>query len=71
MEAILSKPKGIAREAQRRALTGIPTSTWYEMQAAGLAPKPIKLGVRSVGWLVEELEAFVETRKRERDARAP
>jgi len=71
VEAILSKPKGIAREAQRRALTGIPTSTWYEMQAAGLAPKPIKLGVRSVGWLIEELEPFVEARRAERDAGAP
>jgi len=65
-----SKPKGIAREAQRRELTGIPTSTWYDLQNAGLAPKPIKLSVRSVGWLIEELEAFVEARRAERDARA-
>jgi len=66
-----SKPKGIAREAQRRELTGIPTSTWYDLQNAGLAPKPIKLSVRSVGWLIEELEAFVEARRAERDAGAP
>jgi prophage regulatory protein len=70
MQAATSKPKGIAREAQRRELTGIPTSTWYDLQNAGLAPKPIKLGVRSVGWLIEELEAFVEARRAERDARA-
>jgi prophage regulatory protein len=71
MPSATSKPKGIAREAQRRELTGIPTSTWYDLQNAGLAPKPIKLGVRSVGWLIEELEAFVEARRAERDARAP
>jgi prophage regulatory protein len=71
MQTATSKPKGIAREAQRRELTGIPTSTWYDLQNAGLAPKPIKLGVRSVGWLIEELEAFVEVRRAERDAVSP
>ena len=49
-----SKPKGIAREALRYELTGVPTSTWYDLQNAGLAPKPIRLGgPRSVGWLIE------------------
>jgi len=65
-----SKPKGIAREAQRRELTGIPTSTWYDLQNAGLAPKPIKLSVRSVGWLIEELEACVGAPPAECVARA-
>ena len=32
-----SKPKGVAREAQRYELTGVPTSTWYDLQNAGLA----------------------------------
>jgi prophage regulatory protein len=59
--------KGIAREAQRYELTGVPTSTWYDLQNAGLAPKPIHLGPRSVGWLISELEEWVEARKAERD----
>ena len=64
-----SKPKGIAREAQRYELTGVPTSTWYDLQNAGLAPKPIRLGgPRSVGWLIEELEAWRDQRRAERDA---
>jgi prophage regulatory protein len=62
-----NRPKGIAREPRRHELTGIPTSTWYDLQNAGKAPKPIKLGVRSVGWMIEELEAFVEARRAERD----
>jgi prophage regulatory protein len=61
------KPKGIAREAQRQQLTGVPTSTWYDLQNAGLAPKPIHLGPRTVGWLISELEEWVESRRRERD----
>jgi hypothetical protein len=31
------KPKGVAREAQRYELTGVPTST--DLQNAGLAPE--------------------------------
>jgi prophage regulatory protein len=65
-----SKPKGIAREPQRYELTGVPTSTWYELQAKGLAPKPLPLGPRSRGWLIEELLAWVEARRAERDKAA-
>ena len=66
-----NKPKGVAREAQRYEITGVPTSSWYELQKAGLAPKPIHLGgPRSVGWLISELEAWVEQRRAERDAKA-
>jgi prophage regulatory protein len=64
-----SKPKGIAREAVRFELTGVPTSTWYDLQAKGLAPKPIHLGPRSVGWLISELEGWVQRRRAERDAK--
>jgi prophage regulatory protein len=64
-----SKSKGIAREAQRYELTGVPTSTWYDLQNAGLAPKPIHLGPRSVGWLISELDEWIEQRRAERDGR--
>jgi len=62
--------KGVAREAQRRQLTGVATSTWYVLMTAGKAPKPIQLGPRSVGWLISELEAWVEQRRAERDGRS-
>jgi prophage regulatory protein len=65
-----NRPKGVAREAQRYELTGVPTSTWYDMQSAGLAPRPIHLGPRSVGWLISELEEWIERRRAERDAKA-
>jgi prophage regulatory protein len=64
-----AKHKGVAREAQRYALTGIPTSSWYDLQNAGKAPKPIHLGPRAVGWLISELEEFIEQRRAERDAK--
>jgi prophage regulatory protein len=65
-----AKHKGIAREAERYALTGVPTSTWYDLQNEGRAPKPIPLGPRSCGWIVSESEEWVEQRRAERDAKA-
>jgi prophage regulatory protein len=58
---------GVAREAERREITGVPQSTWRVMQDKGLAPKPVRLGPRSVGWLRAELLAWVEDRVAERD----
>jgi predicted DNA-binding transcriptional regulator AlpA len=51
------------REPERRQITGVPTSTWYELQKGGLAPKPFPLTARSVGWSFKELAAWVEARK--------
>jgi prophage regulatory protein len=65
------KRKGVAREALRYELTGVPTSTWYDLQAKGLAPKPIHLGTRSRGWLISELEDWVQRCAAERDAGRP
>jgi prophage regulatory protein len=59
--------KGIAREMLRFELTGVPTSTWYDLQAKGLAPKPIALGPRARGWLISELEDWVQQRRVARD----
>jgi len=62
-----SRTDGIAREAERRAITGIPTSSWYVMMSRGEAPRPIKLGLRAVGWDRRELFEFNERRRAERD----
>jgi prophage regulatory protein len=64
-----SRTDGIAREAERRAITGIATSSWYVLMSRGEAPRPIRLGSRSVGWDRRELFEFCEQRKAERDDR--
>jgi predicted DNA-binding transcriptional regulator AlpA len=56
------------REPERYRITGVPTSTWYELQAKGLAPKPFPLTERAVAWSFNELTDWIETRKAERDA---
>ena len=63
----IQRTDGLCREAERRALTAVPTSTWYELQSRGLAPKPVKLGPRSVAWSRQELLAWCERRLTERD----
>jgi prophage regulatory protein len=63
----IESPDRVVREPERQAITGVPTSTWYAMQDQGLAPKPGPLGPRSRGWLISELEEWVEQRRIERD----
>ena len=31
------------RERERKEITGVPTSSWYEMMAGGAAPRPVNL----------------------------
>ena len=52
----------IARIAQVMAQTGLPRSSLYTQVKEGKFPKPIKIGVRSVGWRVEDVEAWIAAR---------
>lgn len=47
-------------------MTGLPRSTIYFYMKNETFPKPIKLGERSVGWLEEELRAWIANKKIER-----
>jgi prophage regulatory protein len=49
-------------------ITGVPSSSIYRKVAAGQFPAPIKLGESASGWLLSEVEAWIEARKAERDA---
>ena len=48
-------------------ITGLPASTLYRKVAAGEFPAPIKLGESASGWLLSEVEAWIEARREERD----
>jgi prophage regulatory protein len=52
----------ILRRRQVEALTGLKRSTIYEHMSAGTFPKPIRLGLRSVGWLAHEVEGWIAAR---------
>ncbi len=48
------------------AKTGVPRATIYLYMKNGTFPKPIKLGIRSVGWIEAELDEWLKARKGER-----
>jgi prophage regulatory protein len=51
---------------RRRAvleLTGLSTSTIYEMMARGDFPRPLRLGKRAVGWRESDLAKWLESRE--------
>jgi prophage regulatory protein len=47
----------LVRERERREITGVPTSSWYELQSLGLAPRPVRLSKHAVAWPYGELAA--------------
>jgi predicted DNA-binding transcriptional regulator AlpA len=65
-----STPDRAVREPERKKITGRPTSSWYQLQDAGLAPRPFPLGGRTVGWSFNELTEWVEAQKAKRDVAA-
>ena len=67
------QPERIARERERKDVSGIPTSSWYDLVAAGLATPGVKLSKYPVGWPHSELAALNAARiagKSEDDIRA-
>ena len=55
MTTILRLPVVMAR-------TGLSRSTIYAKVAAGEFPEPISLGARAVGWISDEVEAWLIAR---------
>lgn len=52
----------VVRIAEVIAQTGLPRSSLYEQVKKGTFPKPIRLGARSVGWRVKDVEAWIASR---------
>ena len=59
----------ILRLRDVRERTGLATSSIYNLITAGKFPRPVQLGVRTVGWPEREIDEFVEARIAERDSR--
>ena len=52
----------ILRRHDVEHLTGLPRSTIYDKIAKGEFPQPIKLSMKSVGWLESEIAAWQQAR---------
>lgn len=60
----------IYRERVMTELTGLSRCAREAAMLAGTFPRPVALSARAVGWIASEIDAWVESRKAERDAKA-
>ncbi len=44
--------------------TGLCRSLLYALRKANRFPRPLRIGARSVGWLEDEIEAWIKSRPR-------
>lgn len=58
----------ILRRKQVEERTGLSRSTIYLRIQEGNFPRPINLGARAVGWLENEIEAWLTARVENRDS---
>jgi prophage regulatory protein len=54
---ILRKPRILAK-------TGLSYPTIYRYMQAGTFPQPVQLGPNSVGWIEEEVDGWIKSRRR-------
>ncbi len=54
--------KTIWRLPEVMARSGLPRSTIYHKMSLDEFPQSINLGIRSVGWIAEEVEEWIEER---------
>lgn len=59
----------IVKRATVEAATGLSRSSLYRLISAGQFPAPVKLSSRSVGWVLAEVTAFIESKVAERDGK--
>ena len=56
----------ILRRAEVEAKTGFKRAHIYNLMKDGKFPKPMRLGVRAVGWDSVEIEQWITDRRNER-----
>jgi prophage regulatory protein len=60
MPALLRAVGAILRRTQVENEVGLKRSTIYQRMQEGTFPRPIRLGVRAVGWRASDIERFLE-----------
>ena len=59
----------VIRLGQVKAMTGLSRSTIYRFMLLKQFPKQIKLGPKSSGWLIDEVDAWIQKQIKNRDNR--
>ena len=60
----------IIRKAELRKKVGLHPVHIGRLEKRGAFPQRIRLGPQSVGWVEDEVDAWIEKKKRERDSQA-
>ena len=68
MKKTYNKKLSILKLKQVKKRTGLSRSTIYNRIHEGTFPKQVKLGARSVGWLENEVEAWLSAKIAYRDS---
>lgn len=61
-------PPLIYRERDLKAVTTLSRKAREDAMRAGTFPRPVPLSTKARGWLVSEIEGWLESRKAARDA---
>ncbi len=56
----------LIRRPQVEGLTALSRSRIYAMMAVGDFPKPVRLGEKSVAWVLSDIQSWIEARIAER-----
>ena len=59
----------VIRLSQVKAMTGLSRSTIYRFMSVRKFPKQIKLGPKSSGWLIDEVDEWIKRQIQIRDNR--
>lgn len=51
----------IIGEKERRRITNVPRSTWHRWEREGRVPRRRRISGRSVGWLLSELDSWMQS----------
>jgi prophage regulatory protein len=52
----------ILRRPEVKTKTGLPNSTLYQLIAEGKFPKQFRIGNRAVGWLEDDVDAWIDSK---------
>lgn len=69
--SIDERPVRILRRPEVQHRSGLKRSTLYLRIARGEFPAPVKLGPRAVGWVADEVDAWLRQRIAQRRGGAP
>lgn len=65
--ALVRGVKTVIRRKQVEARTGLSRSSIYDLMRDGVFPRAVPLGSHSVGWVEEEINAWIDARIAARD----